>query len=468
MTIFAEHRQQILREASYVTDAAARAEIKQQWKTVVQYMRDAAPDYSDLHQVKTPAGYGWAIPHGLLDIPDDLQIAFAPDSVASRLIYRGPSAVPSFMIVLGGVLKSSWDKSDLSTRIHSAERSFVHEYTHYLDRKRRLAKGGPGGDKDRGADFTVQYAQSPAEYNAWYQAQAARVEQSVESLLVLVDHYGAESERGKSLVLVLQKHFKSFESFWAWYFSQLRSDDKLYLTALMHSKWERKWYIRMHELYQGLKNKIMGALEKPRHVSTERVGTPMVALFTEARRQALQEAADGGLAANQKTLAALHKVKGGEKIIVLRQPFVVVKAIEGPKRRELVLQGAKKQALLFLPSDASRTATLQKGSKNIYVALSQILIEGALREASGSVNKYDIRRAQEAWEDAVDRAKSYEEDGDPRAKEFFQKADELKKALEDLKAKWEKQKAKSREYSRARSSVMSSIGMKRTRSGGWE
>lgn len=466
MTIFTAPQQRTLREA-YETDAATRAEIKRSWKEVLQYIRNAAPEYSDLHQIKTRAGFGWAIPHGLLDIPDDLQVVFAPDS-ASWLIYRGPSVVPSYMIILGGVLKSSWDKSDLSFRLPPAERSFVHEYTHYLDRKRRLAKGGPGGDKDRGTDFTTQYAQSPAEYNAWYQSQAAQVEHSVESLLVLVDHYGAESERGKAIIQTLQKHFKSYESFWAWYFSHLRSDDKLFLAALLHSKWERKWYVRMHALYQGLKTRVMNVLEAPRHISTERVRTPIMSLFTEARRQALREAANGGVTADQKTLAALHKMKGGEKIVVLRQPFVVVKAIEGPKRRELVLQGAKKQAHLFLPSDATRTATLQKGARNVYVTLSQILIEEALREASGSVNKYDIRRAQEAWEDAFDQAKSYEEDGDPRAKEFYQKADELKKALEDLKVKWEKQKAKSREYSRARSSAMASIGMKRTRSGGWE
>jgi len=92
----------------------------------------------------------------------------------------------------------------------------------------------------------------------------------------------------------------------------------------------------------------------------------------------------------------------------------------------------------------------------------------ALREASGSVNKYDIRRAQEAWEDADAMAQSYEEDNDPRAREYRAKADALKKDLEDLKARWEKQKAKSRAYSRARSSAMASIGMKRTRHGGWE
>jgi hypothetical protein len=91
-----------------------------------------------------------------------------------------------------------------------------------------------------------------------------------------------------------------------------------------------------------------------------------------------------------------------------------------------------------------------------------------LIEASGSVNKYDVRRAEEEWEDADAIAKSYEEDGDKRASGAREKADELKKALEALKARWEKQKSKSREYGRARSDAMSSIGMKRTRSGSWE
>lgn len=91
-----------------------------------------------------------------------------------------------------------------------------------------------------------------------------------------------------------------------------------------------------------------------------------------------------------------------------------------------------------------------------------------LREASGSVNKYDVRRAEEEWEDADAIAKSYEEDDDKRAPEARKKADDLKKALEALKAKWEKQRTKSREYSRARSGAMSSLGMKRSRYGGWE
>lgn len=92
----------------------------------------------------------------------------------------------------------------------------------------------------------------------------------------------------------------------------------------------------------------------------------------------------------------------------------------------------------------------------------------ALREASGSVNKYDVRRAEEAWKDADAMAQSYEEDGDPRARKEREKADALKKDLEALKARWEKQKARSRSYSRARSGAMASVGMKRSRYGGWE
>jgi hypothetical protein len=92
----------------------------------------------------------------------------------------------------------------------------------------------------------------------------------------------------------------------------------------------------------------------------------------------------------------------------------------------------------------------------------------SLIEASGAVNKYDVRQAEEAWEDADAMAKSYEEDGDKRARAAREKADSLKKDLEALKVRWEKKKAKSRESGRARSDAMSSIGMKRTRSGGWE
>jgi hypothetical protein len=191
-------------------------------------------------------------------------------------------------------------------------------------------------------------------------------------------------------------------------------------------------------------------------------------VFNESRRQELIEAAGGDLESKQKTLDALRKVKGGEKIIVFKQPFTVVKAIEGPKRREIVLKGAKKQALLFLPDDAGHTAILQKGSRNEEVSLSKISVEGGLSEASGSVNKYDVRRAEEEWEDADAMAKSYEEDDDKRAPEARKKADELKKALEDLKARWEKQKAKCRESGRARSGAYSSLGMKRSRYGGWE
>lgn len=85
-----------------------------------------------------------------------------------------------------------------------------------------------------------------------------------------------------------------------------------------------------------------------------------------------------------------------------------------------------------------------------------------------SINKYDIRRAEEAWKDAEAIADSYEEDGDPRERKARAEAEKLKADFEALKAKWEKQKAKSREHSRARSGAMASIGMKRSRYGGWE
>lgn len=84
------------------------------------------------------------------------------------------------------------------------------------------------------------------------------------------------------------------------------------------------------------------------------------------------------------------------------------------------------------------------------------------------INKYDVRKALEAWQDAEAIADSYEEDGDPKAKEARAEAKSLKKTMEDLIAKWEKQKAKSRASSRARAGAMRSVGMVRTRSGQWE
>lgn len=108
-----------------------------------------------------------------------------------------------------------------------------------------------------------------------------------------------------------------------------------------------------------------------------------------------------------------------------------------------------------------------KGAISVFKVWSEAA-ESVLREMSGSINKYDVRRAEEEWEEAHWLAKSYEEDGDKRAPEARKKADDLKAALEALKAKWEKQRAKSREYSRARSGAMSSLGMKRSRYGGWE
>lgn len=84
------------------------------------------------------------------------------------------------------------------------------------------------------------------------------------------------------------------------------------------------------------------------------------------------------------------------------------------------------------------------------------------------VNKYDIRRSEEAWKDAEAIADSYEEDGDKRAKKARADAAKLKKDHDALVAKWEKQKKKSREYSRARAGAMRSVGMVRTRSGQWE
>jgi hypothetical protein len=84
------------------------------------------------------------------------------------------------------------------------------------------------------------------------------------------------------------------------------------------------------------------------------------------------------------------------------------------------------------------------------------------------VNKYDIRRSEEAWKDAEAIADSYKEDGDPRERKARADAEKLKKDHDALMAKWEAQKKKSREYSRARSSAMQSVGMVRTRSGRWE
>lgn len=126
----------------------------------------------------------------------------------------------------------------------------------------------------------------------------------------------------------------------------------------------------------------------------------------------------------------------------------------GKRKRSGHSKQAKKMA---------RKGERQSGKKEI-----QARMRGEELELAEGINKYDVRRALEAWQDAEAIADSYEEDGDPRAKQARAEAKRLKKDMEALIAKWEKQKAKSRAYSRGRAGAMRSVGMVRTRSGKWE
>lgn len=265
-TLFTADQRQVLREATYEADAAARAEANIVWDGVIAYIAAEAQESPPFQGLRRhPGTKGFAITaHNVRQMPGHMTVVLAPANKNTRAALahtvRGRPAV-----VLYGVLQGPFHTQYLDIRIKGPgyRKDFVHEYVHYLDELRNPTAQAVGiqGDRAQRAGDRAAYLRTPVEFNAWFQGTAQEIEDAVDRELSDIRAKAAHPVRRKFAIKMLgnlREHFATFQNFLTWV-ERLSADTPDVFGHLKGTKWERKWLKRMHGLYKGLRAEVRAA-----------------------------------------------------------------------------------------------------------------------------------------------------------------------------------------------------------------
>lgn len=164
-----------------------------------QYRQQAQQAYQNLIEaMKRPAtfywpGQGFAVSGSYLGDYADLVVFFSDEGGARGTFapLKKPHRVFRYAIVLN-VIPDEWALKDEAEQVEMLphlyfEREFIHEFIHYLDRKRRQSPISERGKQRRQQqDLSTpeglqQYLSNPEEFNAWFQQQAHQIEKELRS-----------------------------------------------------------------------------------------------------------------------------------------------------------------------------------------------------------------------------------------------------------------------------------------------
>ena len=271
MATFSKSLWRALREGAK-DDALRRKQANEVWDRIVKFVKVSlkAGDFEARTSPHMATG-GFVLP---FKVAKDPAVILAPKG-AQTGYGRARDGRP--VIVVGDVLLKPFDLTYLDARVEGLRGAFVHEYTHFQDRRRYKVPGVRMGAARAAATAgrVADYFRTPEEFNAWYQETAHLAQSSVESTLRIAQGNPAI---GAHLVEIERRHFTTFPAFMTWLGKLGRTQEAL--DALKGTKWERKWLRRSHGLYEMLKGMLMAA-------RTEGV-------FTPDQRRALHEVAYHG------------------------------------------------------------------------------------------------------------------------------------------------------------------------------
>lgn len=231
-------------------DREFRQQALEAWEKVLQYLRDykATPYYGKflVWFERFAPEYKW------------LLLAVGPKRADGVKGSFGEAHFPraEYAIELAVLDESFWEHEeefiqeellwDLNTQ--DVKTTFVHEFVHYLDRKRRgtpeLSKKELEQRVKRKTD-PVEYFSNPEEFNAWYQALTHELENVLHEMWV-EGEYG-ESPPSPEKTLGTYKDFFDFFDL----FNQNRSSNYWPLEKLQ-PKWQRKLTKRLYGLWEDL------------------------------------------------------------------------------------------------------------------------------------------------------------------------------------------------------------------------
>ena len=98
----------------------------------------------------------------------DLLMIFRPSEGATHWSFGRLTADPSIKVIIAPLLRGDYDQKNLDTRFGAHKENFGHEFTHYVDEKRRTSGKQRSIDilKSKGEEA---YYNTPEEFNAFYQ-----------------------------------------------------------------------------------------------------------------------------------------------------------------------------------------------------------------------------------------------------------------------------------------------------------
>lgn len=236
--------------ADPLMDRGYRQEALNAWEGLLEYIRDFKPN----------AYHGRVIiPFGRVDPRyEDLTVYLDSTRKGTRGSFgidKSEFVVAPYVLELYAIPEYFWEyeserqPEELPFVINHRKDTFVHEFIHYLDRKRRTTPEiGEGEQKhfEKRKTDPVAYLSNPQEFNAWYQALVGKVE----------DTFQEDSDDPYQRTWIKEK-LDSYNSFYAYvkYVNEwlgIEWDiDKL------EPKWQRKLKKRLYGLWQNLRKQYL-------------------------------------------------------------------------------------------------------------------------------------------------------------------------------------------------------------------
>ncbi len=191
--------------------------------------------------------FGLALDAGIIDIRfNDLFFVFTRDASShSSASFRDSSDMPGkkFMIAMSVLPPKTQIGRIKNIDISKKEQAFIHEFVHYLDRKRQ--KGEPSNNNYMSG--SSDYYNSPHEFNAYYQAGATILTDIINGLVK------------QNRLSAAMSFLSSFDSFKNLAFSHPAGSafQSKWVNAL-NDKNKRKLILRLHKLYEFLLSSVRG------------------------------------------------------------------------------------------------------------------------------------------------------------------------------------------------------------------